>query len=56
MSLTKLSTIFHFYWWRKPEYLEKTTDLSQGTDKFHWCTKLVNKYKTIDLKHITDKL
>jgi hypothetical protein len=21
------------YWWRKPEYLEKTTDLSQTTDK-----------------------
>jgi len=22
-----------FYWWRKPEYLEKTTNLSQVTDK-----------------------
>ena len=22
-----------FYWWKKPEYLEKTTDLSQVTDK-----------------------
>ena len=22
-----------FYWWRKPEYLEKITDISQGTDK-----------------------
>jgi hypothetical protein len=22
-----------FYWWRKPEYPEKTTDLSQFTDK-----------------------
>ena len=22
-----------FYWWRKPKYPEKTTDLSQVTDK-----------------------
>ena len=22
-----------FYWWRKPEYLEKTIDMSQVTDK-----------------------
>jgi hypothetical protein len=23
-----------FYWWKKPEYQEKITDLSQVTDKF----------------------
>ena len=24
-----------FYWWRKPEYLAKTTDLTQVTDKLY---------------------
>jgi hypothetical protein len=40
--LTSLPTIFQlyrggkFYWWRKPEYPEKTTDLPQAADKLYY--------------------
>ena len=39
--LTPLSTIFQlhrggqYFWWRKPEFPERTTDLSQITDKIY---------------------
>ena len=32
---TSLSTIFQFYWWRKPDDPEKSTDLSKVTDKLY---------------------
>jgi hypothetical protein len=33
LTYTKIYGGSQFYWWKKPEYLEKTTDLSQATDK-----------------------
>ena len=35
LGLECLTQLYHgskFYWWRKPEYLEKTTNLSQVND------------------------
>jgi hypothetical protein len=31
-----------FYWWRKPEYPEKATDLPQVTDKLHQINLYLN--------------
>jgi hypothetical protein len=45
VTFNNISVIYHggqFYWWRKPKYPEKTTDLPQVTDKLYQRTVIKN--------------
>jgi hypothetical protein len=45
MPLSTIFQLYQFYWWRKPEYPEKTTDPSQVTDKLYQKMEIIQTGK-----------
>ena len=52
-TIFQLYRVNQFYWWRKPEYLEKTTDLPQVTDKINAILNIIDLFKYLLFSHFS---